>query len=70
MLYRWSLIKRYNKRLSTQLFGPLYQFTEDHFILEAAKRVVAAGGDAFKFQLANADAKKRQIQVQTGDGKG
>lgn len=39
------------------------QFTMDHYILEGAKEVVAAGGDSYKFKLANLDARGREISV-------
>lgn len=39
------------------------QFTTQHYILEGAREVVAAGGDSFKFNLANLDARGNSISV-------
>lgn len=58
-----SLLRRYNKRLSTQLIAPQYKFTQEHYILEGAKQVLAAGGDSYKFRLKNEDANGQPIQV-------
>lgn len=39
------------------------QFTSEHYLLEGAREVVAAGGDSFKFNLANLDARGNAISV-------
>lgn len=39
------------------------QFTSEHYLIEGAKEVVAAGGDSFKFNLANLDARGNAISV-------
>lgn len=43
--------------------APRAQFTTQHYILEGAREVVAAGGDSFKFNLANLDARGNSISV-------
>jgi len=39
------------------------QFTTEHYLIEGAREVIAAGSDSFKFNLANLDARGRQISV-------
>jgi hypothetical protein len=39
------------------------QFTSEHYLIEGAKEVAAAGGDSFKFHLANLDARGNAISV-------
>jgi hypothetical protein len=39
------------------------QFTSEHYILEGAREVLAAGADSYKFNLANLDARGNPISV-------
>jgi hypothetical protein len=42
---------------------PCTQFTTEHYVLEGAREVIAAGGDSYKFNLANLDARGQAISV-------
>jgi hypothetical protein len=47
-----------------QVAMPLYQFTSEHNVLEAARRLLQAGSTSFKFDLKNQRANGRPIKVQ------
>jgi hypothetical protein len=49
--------------MPVDLHSTRLQFTTQHYILEGAREVVAAGGDSFKFNLANLDARGNAISV-------
>jgi hypothetical protein len=46
-----------------QVAMPLYQFTSEHNVLEAARRLLQAGSSSFKFDLKNQRANGRPIKV-------
>jgi hypothetical protein len=43
----------YPKIIGSQNMMPVYQHTNDHFVLEAAKQLLQAGSTSFKFDLKN-----------------
>jgi hypothetical protein len=47
-----------------QVAMPLYQFTSEHNVLEAARRLLQAGSSSFKFDLKNQKADGKPIKVQ------
>lgn len=45
------MLRRYNTRLSVQNVQPLYQLTKEHYLLEGARLLLAAGATAYKFRM-------------------
>jgi hypothetical protein len=46
-----------------QVAMPLYQFTSEHNVLEAARRLLQSGSTSFKFDLKNQRANGKPIKV-------
>ncbi|KAF8072403.1 hypothetical protein HT031_000062 [Scenedesmus sp. PABB004] len=54
-------VVQFPKIVGSQVAMPLYQFTSEHHVLEAARRLLAAGSTAFKFDLKNQRASGKPI---------
>eukprot|EP00882_Tetradesmus_deserticola_P025941 GHRQ01028533.1.p1 GENE.GHRQ01028533.1~~GHRQ01028533.1.p1 ORF type:complete len:402 (+),score=109.73 GHRQ01028533.1:134-1339(+) len=53
---------QYPKVVGSQVAMPLYQFTSEHNVLEAARRLLQAGSTSFKFDLKNQRANGKPIK--------
>lgn len=56
-------VRQYPKIVGSQVAMPLYQFTKEHATLEAARRLLAAGSNSFKFDLKNQATNGKPILV-------
>jgi hypothetical protein len=57
------IVRQYPKIVGSQVAMPLYQFTKEHATLEAARRLLAAGANSFKFDLKNQATNGKPIMV-------
>uniref|UniRef100_A0A383VL34 Glycoside hydrolase family 42 N-terminal domain-containing protein n=1 Tax=Tetradesmus obliquus TaxID=3088 RepID=A0A383VL34_TETOB len=53
---------QYPKIVGSQVAMPLYQFTSEHNVLEAARRLLQSGSTSFKFDLKNQRANGKPIK--------